>query len=411
MNERHATVLVTIHGVGFQQPPLPDGTAGYADSFHECLSRHLGPDLLSDDPGRARTRPGQNGPIYVESHWPPGKLSTEPGLERLGSWTNDQHRMISTDGHPILGDKGTISHVALVYSNAQDLEDRPGSALDTAVRALVSLHAFATPAGAIRTGIMDVLAMMPGHAHAKESQTPSLRLREPVQAAQPSVPQPRATVSESKSPAQPSAPPSTPITIGRQLLNDVTTYICRDELRTRLRSFVHDAILRLCCREDVDSVVINAHSQGTVVAFDVIRELPPFALQKIQVFVTAGSPLRKYVDLFDWGDDGGCLWVVDGNSKVKPAWINFWDETDPVADPLSPPATWKRGEAVPAVTDGTSIFHGVDAETGTMKKIAIEDCKVDNVAHTPEGGLPAHNYWDNEPQVVEPLAEILRKLV
>src|SRR2546421_68198 len=131
-DERKATCLVTIHGIGFQQPTLADGTPGYADGFHNSLSRELGPALLSDDPGRRRGQPGEKGPIYVQSHWPPGALSTEPGLERLGSWRNDQRRLVDTTDHPLLGEQGTIAHVALVYANAQDLAERPGSALETA---------------------------------------------------------------------------------------------------------------------------------------------------------------------------------------------------------------------------------------------------------------------------------------
>ena len=46
------TCFVTIHGVGFQQPPL-DGILGYADGLHANLCSVLNQDgnaLLSDDP-------------------------------------------------------------------------------------------------------------------------------------------------------------------------------------------------------------------------------------------------------------------------------------------------------------------------------------------------------------------------
>jgi hypothetical protein len=36
---------------------------------------------------------------------------------------------------------------------------------------------------------------------------------------------------------------------------------------------------------------------------------------------------------------------------------------------------------------------------------------VDNVEHSSGGGLQAHNYWDNQTEVVAPLAETLRQLV
>jgi surfactin synthase thioesterase subunit len=77
-------------------------------------------------------------------------------------------------------------------------------------------------------------------------------------------------------------------------------YICHNEERERVRSFVYEALMRLACREDVDSIVLNTHSNGAVVAFDVLRYLPQEVTTKIKAFVTAGSPLRKYVDLVHW---------------------------------------------------------------------------------------------------------------
>ena len=50
--------------------------------------------------------------------------------------------------------------------------------------------------------------------------------------------------------------------------DDVALYVCRNDLRERVRSFVHDALLRLCCRDDVEAVVVNGHSNGTVIAAD-----------------------------------------------------------------------------------------------------------------------------------------------
>ena len=55
--------VVTVHGIGFQQPPN-GGTAGYADALHEHLRKSLG-DRLGDDPNRE----GARGPVYVSSEW------------------------------------------------------------------------------------------------------------------------------------------------------------------------------------------------------------------------------------------------------------------------------------------------------------------------------------------------------
>ncbi|GAC1523682.1 MAG: hypothetical protein NVS2B16_31980 [Chloroflexota bacterium] len=403
--DRAVTCIVTIHGVGFQQPPLADGSPGYADKLHAALSHEMGPDLLSDDPGRQRSRPGEKGPIYVQSHWPPGQLSTEPGLERLGSWTDDQRRLVDPTGHPLLGERGSIAHVALVYSNAQDLEERPGSALETFAKASVSFHHYATASAVFHEGWNDFVALLPHHAHAPAAPDSSLRVRD-VTLSQPVENQDTSGSAPAALQPMPSGPPA----IMRQLINDVTTYVCRDELRTRVRSFVHDAILRLCCRSDVGRLVINAHSQGTVLAFDVLRQLPPFAINKVDVLITAGSPLRKYAELFAWGNDAGCIWEIQERSRADQSWLNFWDRTDPVADPLVPPLTWRRGMDMSGFVPGESLFRGINADTGAIIPVAIQDISVDNVANTPPGGLPAHNYWDNVPQFVVPLARLLRQV-
>ena len=52
------TCIVTIHGIGFEQPPQPGvPNSGYADPLHRHLKKCLG-NALSDDPGRERGTPG-----------------------------------------------------------------------------------------------------------------------------------------------------------------------------------------------------------------------------------------------------------------------------------------------------------------------------------------------------------------
>jgi hypothetical protein len=197
--------------------------------------------------------------------------------------------------------------------------------------------------------------------------------------------------------------PSGLLSVVSQLDHDVTTYVCRNDLRERVRSFVHDAVLRLCCREDVAQVVVNSHSQGTVLAFDVLRTLPPFAAEKLACFVTAGSPLRKYVDLFYWGQDAACL--------TQTRWHNFWDATDPVADPLVPPRDWRRAKEVPPSPGYSELYYGIDPNSNDQRKVHLVDYEVQNAANGAGGGLPAHNYWDNEAQFVQPLANLLQTVV
>ena len=74
--------------------------------------------------------------------------------------------------------------------------------------------------------------------------------------------------------------------------------------------------MRLACRHDVEHLVIKTHSNGTVIGFDALRRLPYELGRKLALFVTAGSPLRKHVELFSWGGEVGTLRAVDG-------WTNF----------------------------------------------------------------------------------------
>jgi len=68
--------VLTVHGIGFQQPPVR-GLPGYADVLHRSLGADLG-DLLGNDPHR---EPGVNGPVYVMSARP-GTREREWGLKR-----------------------------------------------------------------------------------------------------------------------------------------------------------------------------------------------------------------------------------------------------------------------------------------------------------------------------------------
>ena len=107
------TCLVTIHGIGFQQPPLA-GNPGYADDLHAHLAAVLGP-ALGDDPQRRRTQRGEAGPVYVESLYPaPGALpSVEEGLKRLGSWDPDHPGTLLSSPPPLVVQKTKHQSVML----------------------------------------------------------------------------------------------------------------------------------------------------------------------------------------------------------------------------------------------------------------------------------------------------------
>ena len=390
--------LVTIHGIGFQQ--APDGSnPGYADTLHQRLCRYLDAATLSDDPRRERTARGQAGPIYVQSSWPPDSANTEAGLRRLGTWQQSNVRAVDGTDAPLVQPGARVAHVALVYSHLQDVAPRPGSVVETALKAGISLGHYTTVSGLVRTAFTDIAGLVHAPGASEDADAPtSLRTRLDTP---PTRPHALTRIFGRASTDAPGAA-SGPLATLRALEDDVAAYVCRNDLRERVRGFVRDAIHRLCYRSDVETVIVNAHSNGTVIAFDVLRELTPVAAAKVRWFVTAGSPLRKYTDLFYWGTEVGSIRDM-GNPR---GWSNFWDARDPVADPLGPPSDWLRGQDLPAPGPGASLYLQV-SETGTVSSFAIEDVEVDNLHYSVGGGLQAHNYWDNQEQVVRPLADII----
>jgi hypothetical protein len=189
----------------------------------------------------------------------------------------------------------------------------------------------------------------------------------------------------------------------KQLENDVAAYVYQEELRQRIRSFVREALLRLAFRGDVSAIVLNTHSNGTLIALDVVQELPPVAGQKIRAIITAGSPIRKYVDLFKWGKH------LAVEPTVVENWVNFYDKKDIVADRLHPHASWLQGTKVRR-KDLTGIYHTFDPSSGDTAPIHIHDKQVHNIPNSPVGGLQAHNYWDNTIDFIPKVANIVRNV-
>lgn len=391
------TCLVTLHGVGFEEPPqLELNNSGYADPLHKHLSKCLG-TTLSDDPKRMRAHRGENGAIYVESRWltAGGTPCREEGLKRLGSWTADRQH-IDIENAPLVANGERLSHVALVYSNLEPNAPEIGAALMASAMSLFSASHYTHALGLLHMALTDILAMVGHHGTAPtvDQQTISSRSRT-------DLPNRRA-----KHQAQQQAPSSSPTGLIPQLNSledDVACYVCHNEERERVRSFVSESLLRLASRDDVNAIIFNTHSNGTVIALDVLRQLPPFASAKVKTFITAGSPLRKYIDLFQWGQQ------IESLNPIKP-WYNFWDEFDPVADPLEPPLTWRRGDELVSPYD-PKLFSLVDPDSGELSNIEVTDITVDNVHKSIGGGLQAHNYWDNEEQFVKQLANIVLAVV
>src|SRR5712692_9201603 len=126
--EPRITCIVTIHGIGFQQPPtagVPPATdtPGYADDLHAHLCGALNKDgkvLLSDDPNRQEYQHGDSVPIYVQSAWPSKTARREDGMRRLGTWVGNHQATVSHDDtQALVKGNARIAHVALVYSGLE----------------------------------------------------------------------------------------------------------------------------------------------------------------------------------------------------------------------------------------------------------------------------------------------------
>ena len=364
--------LLTVHGIGFQQPPEGERD-GYADGLHRHLRAVLG-DRLGEDcgtPADPDRPPG--GPVYVQSEWE-GKR--ELGLQRLAE--------------PLVSG-GDVAHVALVYSPSLPPGHHLGETVETAVRAFGSLGRYTSVVGALKLLGRDLWAIV-HHPHDDAS---NLRPRTDV---------PRA-------PAEGSAASANVLAA---IEADIATYVSRNDLRERVRGFVQEAILRLLRNPEVGLLVVNAHSQGSVLCWDVLCRLPFFTwgqdedrrAQMVRAFVTAGSPIRKYVDLFDWGGQVGQMAALTDAF----AWHNFYDERDPVADPLRPPTDWKPGQPVRDPTSAKdALLVAVDPNSGEQRPFPVADTPVDNVENSTGGGLQAHDYWNNESQYVAALALLLEE--
>lgn len=419
MNEKARTIcLVTIHGIGFQQPPLRlDGVGSGMDGYADDLHRHLRADntlnqLLGDDPLRQHA---EIGPIYVQNHDPIDRTIAAIGPTRLGTWSRSSKRTIDTAEAPLVSpDEGArIAHIALVYSDLEERTAKVGSSLEATAMSLASLGHYATVGGLIHMLAEDVAAgandapfrgishlvqrMMPGHSTPLPP-TPSLRVR-----TDPGAPTThRAPYHEDTSGL---------FSTVRQLENDVAAYVCRNDLRTRVRGFVRDALCRLAYRSDVAAIVVNSHSNGTPIAYDVLHELTPNAITWVRALITAGSPLRKYADLFTWGTEIGNI------ADIKPItpyerWLNFYDPHDPVADPLMPGPHWRPGQPPEQATPG--LFHEGDHAgdpNAKIKPASLQDYPVNNLANSGGVGLRAHNYWDNNKEFVSKLSEVLTTCV
>jgi hypothetical protein len=163
-----------------------------------------------------------------------------------------------------------------------------------------------------------------------------------------------------------------------QLEDDVASYVYNRLLHERVHYFVRDVVERLLARDDVATLVVNAHSQGSVACYEVLQELSASRLSKVGAFITAGSPLRKYVDFFDLSSD------LVGAGEVQ--WHNFWDPVDPVGDPLTPPPEWRPLTDATVAAGQAGLFRRIEGSTALA---GLTDYQVDNVSMSTGSGMRA----------------------
>ncbi len=82
-------------------------------------------------------------------------------------------------------------------------------------------------------------------------------------------------------------------------------------------------------RKKFDEIVLVAHSLGTVVSFDVLKQYA--GRYNLVAFFTAGSPIAKLRRLGKYDERLGAI-----DYQHVRRWYNVYDTTDWVADPLGP---------------------------------------------------------------------------
>jgi hypothetical protein len=107
-------------------------------------------------------------------------------------------------------------------------------------------------------------------------------------------------------------------------LKDLDQYYKDGAYRKNLRTLVKDAILG----EKNKRITLIAHSMGSIVAYDALRELGQIdSNYRIENFVTIGSPLGLPTVAVKMSEE----WALLRTPSMVKRWINFSDPRDPVA--------------------------------------------------------------------------------
>ena len=106
------------------------------------------------------------------------------------------------------------------------------------------------------------------------------------------------------------------------LVRDTASYFFNEEIRRKVKQRLLEQI-----PDDGSRLVLVTHSQGTIIAYEVLSQLSPKDRKRVQLLVTLGSPLgiQEIQNLFN--DDDIPIEFPTGIG----AWHNFADRFDPVS--------------------------------------------------------------------------------
>ena len=162
------------------------------------------------------------------------------------------------------------------------------------------------------------------------------------------------------------------------LVLDLPMYLGEPKGR-RIRTKVKDAI-RKAQEDNPNGIILVGHSLGSVIAYDVIRELQSEGGEHfpIKAFITMGSPLAWVTDLrLADGEITDAALNIEGIE-----WVNFYDEQDPV--PLNvglPNSIFPNVQNEPAICSGEkyidahTVYWKRDEIVGKIVSLCYDGCK------------------------------------
>ena len=155
-------------------------------------------------------------------------------------------------------------------------------------------------------------------------------------------------------------------------VNDVANYVSNNAVRLAVQRRLSDRLFAVHGAYPNAPIILGSHSQGTIIAFDVLR-LCGDQLPQLTTWVTMGSPLQWYLTFGRWGS---------GQLGIQPTltWVNYYDRADTVGKALAGLVPWQAPQP--------------------------QDTNVNNTG----ADLDAHDHWHN-PRVVDGYFELIRQAV